>query len=317
MGKTRERIYKFFSKLPIVQQIKKAATRIVLPGFQGIPLYDVTVFFYKEVNKNDITTRASSVAFKFFMAIFPAIIFLFTLLPYIPIEDFQAELLKLLKDFLPRDAYELTETTFTDMIENPRGELLSIGFIFTLYLATNGIHGMITSFNYSYHTKEKRSALKHRLLAVILVFILTFLVVTAIVLIVFSNVAINYLAEIGYLKGNFEIFLLQTGQWITILALIFSAISFLYYLGPSKKVRFNFINPGSSLATILSVLTSVGFSYYVNNFGQYNKLYGSLGTIIVIMLWIYFNSLIILVGFELNASIYLAKNAKLEGKVIA
>lgn len=310
----RQRIKEKLLRIPLIFNIVEKSKKVVLPGFGGMPIYTVFAFFITEINKNSITTRAYAVAFQFFLAIFPGLIFLFSLIPYIPIENFQEQLLMLLHEILPKNAYDLTRATFEDLVKNPRGGLLSLGFVIAFYFAANGIHAIINAFNHSYHTTEKRGFIKQKLTSVTLVFILVILMILAITLIIFSGVAIKFLTEKGILLDDFSIFLLQAGQWLIILLLFFLAISFLYYLGPSKKVRFKFINPGSSLATLLCILTSLGFTFYVNNFGQYNKLYGSIGTIMVIMLWIYFNSLILLTGFELNASIYLAKQEKLKQK---
>jgi membrane protein len=118
---------------------------------------------------------------------------------------------------------------------------------------------------------------------------------------------IRWMFHHGWLKNKTQLFIILTFKWLVIAALLFFTISFIYYYGPAKKRKWRFISAGSTLATCLSILTSIGFSYFVNNFGQYNKLYGSMGTLIVVLLWIYFNSLILLIGFELNASINKAK----------
>lgn len=290
-----------------VQFTLSLSKHLVIPGFEGMPLYDVSSFFLKGIQNGSITTRASSLAFKFFLAIFPSIIFLITLIPYIPIDDFQDQLLILLRDILPKNAYEATRETFEDLVKHQRGDLLSFGFLFALYLATDGIHAMISAFNKSNQSIETRSMWKIRGISVALVFILTFLILIAITLIVFSEVALDYLVSKHLLVDSFTITLLLIGKWLIILALFFCAFSFLYYLGPDQKLKWKFISAGSTFATLLSIVASLCFSFYVNHFGNYNKLYGSIGTLIVIMLWIYFNAIIILLGFELNASIHSAK----------
>ena len=295
---------------PVVAAIE-LSKKIVLPGFDGLPLYDVVTFFIKGIQKGSLTTRASSLAFNFFLAIFPGIIFLFSLIPYIPIDNFQDQLLSLMEDMLPYNAFQAMKDTIEDILMHQRGGLLSFGFILTFYFATNGVNAMINAFNSSYYSVETRSPLMQRLVSFVLVFILTFLVLFAIALIVFSGLALDYLVSKGILQDTFTIYLLLIGKWLIIVGLFFFTFSFLYYYGPSRKSKFRFISPGSTLATILSIITSLGFAYYVNNFGQYNKLYGSIGTIVVVLLWLYFNSIILLVGFELNASI---RNAKKESE---
>lgn len=296
-----------------IQFFKRKLQHVIIPGTANVSMHEVIKTYFHGINQSSITLRASAAAYRFFIALFPGIIFLFSLIPYIPIDNFQRELLEILHDVLPKNAYELTAATFEDMVKNPRGGLLSFGFISALYFSTNGIHTMIDAFNHSIHVDEKRTGFRQRLVSVILLFILFLLIVIAIALLIISGIILNYLSGLTDIIGQLNFIMLQVGQWIILFALIFLVVSFLYWLGPAKKVRFRFFNPGAIFASLMIVLSSVAFSFYVNNFGQFNKLYGSLGTVIVIMLWIYFNSLFILSGFELNASIYYLKKKKSQG----
>lgn len=307
----QQRIFNYIKRFKPISATIDWSKNLILPGFDRVPLYHVIKFFLKGINKSSLTTRASALAFTFFLAIFPGLIFIFTLIPYIPIDDFQYQLLLLLKDILPYNAFESIKMTIEDLVTRQRGGLLSFGFVLAVYFATNGFNSMISAFNNSFHIEETRSPFMQFIVSLALVFIVTILILIAISLIIFSGITLDYLLEKGILKDSFHISLLQLGKWLIILALLFFCFSFMYYIGPSKKSKFRFISAGSTLSTILSIITSIGFAYYVNNFGQYNKLYGSIGTIIVILLWIQFNSLILLVGFELNASIL---NAKKLGK---
>lgn len=290
----------------IITTLIALSKKLVLPGFEGVPLYNVAVFFLKGIRNGTLTARASSVAFSFFLALFPTIIFLFTLIPYVPIENFQNQLMDLLRQFMPRSAFEATESTLEEIINQQHGSLLSFGFISALYFSSNGFHALIEAFNQSYHKRETRSALKERGITLILVVIQTVLIVIAISLIIFSEIILYRFIP----KDHVAAYAIQVGRWIIILALLICTISFIYYLGPANKKRWKFISAGSTFATILFIITSLGFAFYVNNFGQYNKLYGSIGTLIVVLLWIYFNSIIMLLGFELNASIHSASNTK-------
>ena len=281
--------------------------KVALPGFDEMPVYDVADFFFTGIQRGAIKTRAQSLAFSFFLALFPAIIFLFSLIPYIPVDNFQNQLLDLIKNLLPVNAYEATRVTIEDIIKHQRSGLLSIGFLFALYFTSNGFMALMKGFNSSYHISEKRSPSKRRMASVVLTFILSTLLILAIVLIIFGEFAIKYLVAKQILRTKTQIWLLLIGKWTIVLVLFLMAISFLYYYAPSSKKRWRFVSPGSTLATVLTILTSILFAYFVNNFGQYNKLYGSIGTLVVIMLWIYFNSLILILGFELNASIDIAK----------
>ena len=291
-----------------IKSLTNYSKRVALPGFEGMPIYNVADFFFTGIQRGSIVTRAQSLAFSFFLAIFPATIFLFSLIPYVPIQNFQDQLLLLIRNLLPHNAYESTRETIEDIIRHQRGGLLSLGFAFALYFTTNGFMALMRGFNSSYHEQEKRSPWKRRIVAVVLTMILSVLLIVATVLIIFSEVTFKYLVKKAILKSKTQVVLILLGKWIVVFALFFFAISFLYYYAPAVRKKWKFISAGSTFATILTIILSIGFAFFVNNFGQYNKVYGSIGTLIVILLWIYFNSLILLLGFELNASIDRAKN---------
>lgn len=295
--------------LPIVKHFIAYTKRIALPGFEKMPIYDVADFFFTGIQRGSIVTRAQSLAFSFFLAIFPAIIFLFSLIPYVPIGNFQNEILNIIEGVLPQNAYSTVRSTIEDIIRIQRGGLLSVGFVMALYFTTNGFMTMMRGFNSSYHVVESRTPFQQRKVAIVLTFILSILLIVSTTLIIFSEVATKYLVTHSILKSKTQILLLTLGKWTVVMSLFFFAISFLYYYAPAVKKNYRFISAGSTLATLLSIVVSTGFAYFVNNFGQYNKIYGSIGTLIVIMLWIYFNSVILILGFELNASI---ENAKLK-----
>lgn len=299
--------YKGLLNSKMVRRVLIWSKKLVLPGFDGVPLYDVAVFFIKGLQKGAITNRAAALSFNFFLAIFPAIIFFFSLIPYIPIENFQDSLLDLMEEFIPQQAYAAVEDTLFDIVTRPRGNLLSIGFLMAMYFATNSVTSMMEAFNQTYHSIETRSAFRQRLVAIGLVFLLSTLVVVAIALITFGPVALNWLQSHDLLTDKLTLYLLSAGKWLITLALLFFAFSLLFYFGPSRKLRFRFISAGSTITTLLFIAASIGFNYYVNNFARYNTLYGSIGTLIIFMLWINFNALIILLGFELNASIAVAR----------
>lgn len=290
-----------------IQSFIAYSKRVALPGFDNMPLYYVADFFFTGIQKGRIVTRAQALAFSFFLALFPATIFLFSLIPYIPIHDFQDQLLFMLRGILPSNAYAGAKSTLEDIIKIPRGGLLSIGFVTALYFTTNGFMTLMRGFNSSYHVAETRSPLKQRAVAFILTLIISLLVLISTILIIFSELVTKYLVTHSILKTKTQVALLLFGKWAVVLALFFTGISFLYYYAPAQKKSWRFISAGSTLATFCAVTMSVGFAYFVNNFGSYNKIYGSIGTLIVIMLWIYFNALILILGFELNASIDNAK----------
>ena len=284
------------------------AKQISLPGFESIPIYDVIVFFVRGIQRGALTTRASSVAFHITLASLPLIIYFFTLIPYIPIPNFQEGVLSMAESILPSNVYALLEYTLRDMFIK-RKALQLLGILIALYFATNAINVLIVAFNNTYHAIETRSWIERRAIAAFLVIIMFVLIATAVSLIIFSRSATNLLESKEIIQKAFTLYLFRIGKWIIIIGMIYSALSFLYWLGPSRKMRWKFYSAGSSLASVLVILTSLIFSSIINNFGQFNKFYGSIGTLMVILLWLYFNSIALLIGFELNASI---KGAKLE-----
>ncbi|MEI6816481.1 MAG: YihY/virulence factor BrkB family protein [Bacteroidota bacterium] len=307
-----DKIIKYLLSLPFFSFLVKLSKRIVPPGFEGMPLYNVTEFFYKGFKNGAVNMRASSLAYKFFLALFPGIIFLFTLIAYVPISGFQDQLLQLIKDLLPDNAYKLASSTITDIIKHQHGGLLSVVFIASIYFSINAVNSMITLFNKSHHYVETRKPLQQYVVAIILTFSFAIMVMLSVGLIVFTEFLLHKMAHLGWIKTKGIVFAIKTGRWLIISVLMFLVVSFLYYLGPAKHNNWRFASVGSTLATLLMLLTSIIFTYYVNNFANYNKVYGSIGTLIVILLWIYFNAMILLIGFELNASIDIAKKRSIQ-----
>jgi membrane protein len=275
-------------------------------GLSGLSIYDISSFFYRGLIEGAITTRASSLAFNFFLAFFPSIIVLFTLIPYIPVDGFQETLMDILMNILPPSTNEITLETLDDIINNQRGGLLSLGFVLAIYFSTNGINSLIEAFNASYHISKPESILKQRFLSLIITFTLTIILIFTIALIIFGQFIINYLIEYEFINSNEKI-LFNLAKWFILISMLFLGISTIFNLGPSLKNKWRTFSPGAIFSTVFIIVTSLGFTYYIDNFGQYNKIYGSIGTLIIILLWIYFNAIILLTGFEINASIINAK----------
>lgn len=277
--------------------------KLVLPGFDGIPISNVIRFVIRGFSKGVLVTRASSIAFNLLMALLPASIFLFTLIPFIPIPNFQQEVIELFENILPVSAFSFLETTIIDIVTNKSGGLLLIMFIATIFFSTNGIHAVIHAFVVSAHSFRSRSWIHQRKISIFLLLIVLMMIAIAGSLVIFGKMGINKLVEFEILERSLVISMLVLLKWVVIVLLLFLAISFLYYLVPAKRTDFRFFSPGSTLATILFIITSLGFSAYINNFGHYNKLYGWIGTFMIILIWLYLNSIALLIGFELNVSI--------------
>jgi membrane protein len=286
--------------------------KLVLPGFDGVSISQVFRFVLKGFKKGVLVTRASSIAFNLLMALLPATIFLFTLIPFIPIPNFQNELIELFENILPLNVYNFLETTIIDVVTIKSGGWLLTMFIATIIFSTNGIHAIIHAFVVSAHSFQSRSWIHQRKISIILLLIVALMIALAGFLVIFGKMFVNYLVEIDILQRNLVIRIVVLIKWILVILLLFLAISFLYYLAPARKSDFRFISAGSTLATVLFIITSLGFSAYVNNFGQYNRLYGWIGTLMVILIWLYLNSIALLIGFELNVSIKEAREEEEE-----
>lgn len=266
------------------------------------------------MQRDQILERANGVAFNFILAIFPAIIFLFTLIPYVsyffPTLN-REKILDFILELMPPTMAETAATTVSDIVSNTREGLLTLGFFFSLYLATNGMLSLIRAFNAMYKTVERRSEIKMRLiatgltinLAIVLLIVITLLIVGQFVL----NYVSNNLAEFGWTDiDRLTLYILFALRFLVILIGFFLAIATIYYFGPAVHWNWRFFSVGAFVATILCLAVTYGFSFYITNFGTYNKVYGSIGVLIALMIWIQLLTIVLLVGYEINASIHMA-----------
>jgi membrane protein len=295
---------------PVVYLVKRSK-EIILPGFRGLCLYDVVKFFSEQVNRIGLRDRASAIAFNFLMAIPAAAIFLFTLIPYFPIaKNMQDELFSFIQDVLPNsESRELIMTTMLDLFNKPKTGLLSIGFVLALYYSSNAMLGIIRTFDASLTIKRKRNFLHRRLRAIKLTLVLIFMIIAAILLVIGQGVLFTaFLRWIGVqnTESNFWTDLLR---WCIVMMLFFLSIAYIYKYAPSLSKRWKLWSPGAVFATFLIALTTWLFSIWAQNFSSYNRVYGSIGALLIIMLLIFVNSLMLLIGYELNVSInYLRSN---------
>lgn len=291
---------KFLVSSPVKLLIRKSK-KIFLPGFQGIPLFDVIRFFFLQANKTGFTERASAIAFNFTMAIPPAIIFLFTLIPYLPIsQEFISQLFSLIKDVMPGEKnYGPLLTFLSDILNKPRTGLLSTGFVLAMFFSSNAVMGIMRSFDKNYIGFIKRNDYQERLLGLRLTFILFILFIITLLALIMQGSVLRWLG----VTNKMLIWIIDNFRWVLIILMFFFSISFIYRYAPAVHKKWKLINPGSILATFLMISFTAVFSYWVSNFSNYNELYGSISTILILMLLIYFNSLVLLIGFELNVSI--------------
>ncbi|MGK7395580.1 MAG: YihY/virulence factor BrkB family protein [Candidatus Cyclobacteriaceae bacterium M3_2C_046] len=283
----------------------------------GTSLYQVGHIFIQDFERNDIIERAGGVAFSFTLAIFPFIIFLITLIPYIQFfyPDMTVQnIMAFIGDLMPPSVYEPAAATIQDIVSQPRSGLLSFGAIFALYLSTNGMMTLIKSFNRCYRTKERRSYLKTLLIATILTVTLSFSLFLTVILLFVGQAVLEFLKNIGMFTQDYLLLAVILSRFLIMLSVFFLTISFIYYFAPAVHDRWSFVSPGSVTATLLAISVSYIFSFYIKNFGTYNKLYGSIGALLAFMFWLFLISMILLIGFELNASIDKAKQLSLAEK---
>lgn len=306
----KTRILKYILESPAFSWLTNFLKSIRFKRYDGLSLYQVVQVLIEKLTKDEIIERANGVAFSFALSIFPAVIFLFTLTPYIHAvipEVSRASILDFVGGLMPEQMFLQVRDTIEDVISNRREGLLTFGGLFALYLATNGVVELMKAFNKCYKTVEKRGFLKTRLIAIGLTFMLAFVLILAIVLLVIGNIVIDFVDKLEWINlEDYIFYILFAVRFAVIFIVFFLAISFIYYFGPAVHYNWRFFSIGSLIATLLCIAVSYGFSYYVTNFADYNKLYGSLGVLIAIMIWQFLLSVVLLVGYELNASLHQA-----------
>ena len=288
-------------KIPILNILVKFGKKIKIPGLEGMSLYDVIEMYILGIVRGALTTRAGGIAFSFFMAIFPFLLFILTLIPYIPIEGFQESLLSLIAEVLPPKTFDAVSTVLNDIINNQYGGLLSFGFLVSIFLMTNGVNAIFGGFEYSYHVKEMRSVIRAYMISLAVSLVMSVFLLTTVALIVFFQLAVQKLMAQGWLEN--DLFWLRFGRGILFIFMVFTIVSMLFHYG-TKQGRFTkFFSAGAILTTLLSIFTFYLFSIYVLEFSKYNELYGSIGTLLILMLFVWLNAIILLLGFELNATL--------------
>ena len=298
------------TKTPVAFVLRKSRNWY-LPGFEGVPLYDVLRFFYRQIKAHGLTERASAIAYNFIMAIPPSLLFLFTLIPNLPFiskRSIQNQLHALEIDIVPSKVYNKEVLKFVDsFIYDTKIGLLSFGLLFSLFFASNAMMGLVRSFNKKYFGFESIRGLRKRWRAIKLTMLIFAMVLGYFVLLISQGALLKMVVTD---KGWREV--IYYTRWVLILLFIFFAVGFIFKYAPAVEKRWKLMSPGTIITTILSVISTVGFSAFVNSFGRYNVLYGSIGTVMVVMALIYINSLAILIGFELNVSIKSLKAISLQ-----
>ncbi len=273
-----------------------------------MPLFDLLAYLTQQLRQSDLNLRASAISFSFFLALFPGLLFLFSLIAYIPVEGLDLAIRRTSQELLPPSAFELLYTTIEDIVGRQQGGLLSFGFLLAFYFATTGLTTLSQSFNISLEVSESRGFLRHHFTVIGLTILLTLCLLSALLLILLGDFLLGELNRLGWMPDGLLPLMVNLLLWVIILLLVYVGIGLLYYFAPNAPKRHGFFALGSALATVLFIGSSLGFSYYVQHFGNYNRLYGSLATLIVLMLWIYVNAWVILIGFELNSALYVKRS---------
>ena len=298
-----------------VNYLVRKSKKWVPPGFQGISLYDVLQYYFKNFSIPHLTERASAISYNFIMSIPPTCLFLFTLIPNLPFvskRELKFQLHTLIIDIIPARANNKGLIDFVDsFINGSKIGLISFTFILSLFFASNAVMGLMRSFNKDYIGFEKIRGLRKRWRAIKLTILLFSLLLLCLILLLAQN---DVLSVIG-IKNVQVKHLILYGKWIFIIALIFYSYAFIYKYAPSTEKRWKLVSPGAVIATSLSIIATIAFAAFVNNFGRYNILYGSIGTIMILMVMIFLNSLVVLIGFEFNLSINSLKSISEEKKV--
>jgi membrane protein len=289
-------------KIPVLNILVRICKKVKIPGLHGMSLYDVLEMYVIGIVRGALTTRAGGIAYSFFMAIFPFLLFVLTLIPYISIDGFQEGLLSLISEVLPPKTFEASQLVIQDILINQKAGLLSFGFLASIFLMTNGVNAIFGGFEYSYHVKEVRNVVRAYLISLGVSLVMVFFLVTTVALIIFYQIGLGKLIERGWLDD--DIYWLQTGKAFLFITMVFTIVSMLYHFGTKSGKHSSFFSPGAIFTTILSIFTFYLFGIYVTEFSKYNELYGSIGTLLISMLFVWLNAIILLLGFELNASIY-------------
>ena len=288
-------------KIPVVGWFVRLFKKVKVPGLVGMSLYNVLEMYALGIVRGALTSRAGGIAFSFFMALFPFALFILTLIPYITIEGFQVGFMDFIHQALPPQTYEAVDSVLKDITNNKYGELLSFGFILSIILMTNGINALFGGFEYSYHKLQTRSIIRQFFVSMAISIVLALLLLITVAVIIYFEIAISNFKDKGYVSD--DLFWIDMGKYFIVLSMILITVALFYFFGTREGRKISFFSPGAILTTLLLVLNFKIFGIYVKKFAQYNELYGAVGTLLVLMLFIWLNSIILLLGFELNAAI--------------
>ena len=297
-------------QLPVVRNIVHVLQRIKFPLLQGLSLYDLIKLYSVGILEGALSYHASAVAFSFFMALFPFALFILNLIPYIPIEGFQTDFLQFVKEGVPPNTYDAIANIVNDILNNSHSGLVSTGFLLSIFLMANGLNGILGGFESSRHVLEKRGFFHQYLISLALSLLLSFLLIITVSAIVVFEVFIQQTMIQDIFSDRIPLIIL--GRYAFVILMILITISVLFRFGTKQTNNPSFITIGSVFTTVLVILSSYFFGIWVIKFSKYNELYGSIGTLLIMMFYIWINCMILLLGFELNSIISSLKNKKID-----
>ena len=306
-----ETVKNIFEKFPLLRWIINFIKSIKLPGLTGLSLYDLLEMYILGIIHGALTIRASAIAFSFFMAIFPFLLFILILIPYIPIDGFQNDFLRVLNTTLPPTTSDFFNKNIFDNINNQStGGLLSSVFIVSMFLMANGVNAIFSGFQNSYHQKLNRNFINQYIHAIGVSLLLVVILIITIAGLGFIEIYVVHpiYENLDFLDSSSELVWLNILKFLFFSLMIYIGISVLYFFGNSKLERSSFYSIGALLTMILVILNSFLFSIYIDNFSSYNQLYGSIGALVVLMFYLWLNAIILILGFELNTSLQKLKD---------
>ena len=301
--------WKWLAGWSLTRKAKAVMTRWMPWGDQGMNVWDVLLFFLEGMMNGAVATRAAAISFRLFLAFFPAIILLLSVLPHTPLET--EAVMDALQMLFPGDTVGLFEQTVEDLLGKTQGALLSVGFVLTLYYASSSVHAVLSGFNESALLDKRTNPWLMRAWAIFLMVLLVIMLGLAVLIIGFSGDLVRWMEAREWLPGEGVVWI-DLARWGGALLLIYASITLLFNVGHLERLKWRTITPGASMTTLLIVLLSIGFSFFIAQLNTYNRLYGSLGTFMLLLVWVNANSMVLLIGFEMDASIEKARLKVLE-----
>jgi membrane protein len=285
-------------KIPVLRNFVSWSKNIKLVWLSGLPLYDLLELYVIGIAEGALSNRAGAIAFSFFMALFPFALFILNLIPYIPIEGFQDDFLKFVADGVPPNTFYAIKNIINDILHNSHSSLLSSGFLLSVFLMANGLNAILGGFENSKHVLVKRGFFNQYLVAIGLSLFLAFLLIFTVAIIVVFEVFIQKLNARDFFNDKIPFMVLA--RYVFLILMILTTTSVLFKFGTKNQETRSFISIGSVFTTVLTIISSYFFGVWVIQFSKYNELYGSIGTLLIVMFYIWINCMILLLGFELN-----------------